>query len=91
LNFLLDLSLSTEDVGIVLHETTDSGQTSESTGGLVTVQNTEVGNAHGQLAVAAVTVTEEQAVAGAVHGLECPLLLLDLECEHVLVVVLPVT
>jgi len=44
----------------------------------------------GQLLVATVARVEDQAVAGTVHGLERPFLLLDVKDEHVVFVVLPV-
>jgi len=89
-NLRLDLVLSTEDVGVVLLEATDSGETGESTRSLVTVEDTKVGNSHGQFSVTALTVREEQTVTRAVHGLQSPLVLLNLEGEHVILVMLPV-
>jgi hypothetical protein len=78
-------------VRVVLLETTDTGETGESAGRFVAVENTEVGHADGELAVRAVAGGEDEAVRGAVHGLEGEGLLLDVELEHVVGVVLPVT
>jgi len=90
-NLRLDLVLGTENVGVVLLETTDSGKTSEGTRSLITVENTKVGNSHGQLSVTTLTVREKETVTRAVHGLQGPLILLNLEGEHIVLVMLPVT
>jgi hypothetical protein len=90
-NLRLDLVLGTENVGVVLLEATDSGKTSEGTRSLVTVKNTEIGNSHGQFSVTTLTVREEQTMTRAVHRLQGPLILLNLEGEHVVLVMLPVT
>jgi hypothetical protein len=80
-----------EDMGIILYEATNTSETGQSTRGLVTVDDTELGHANRQLLVATIPRVEDQGMAGAVHGLERPLLLLNVEGEHVIVVVLPVT
>jgi hypothetical protein len=80
-----------EDMGVVLHEPTDTSETGQSTRGLVAVDDAELGHANRQLLVATIPRVEDQGMARAIHGLERPLLLLDVEGEHVIVVVLPVT
>ena len=57
---------------------------------LVAVQVPGLGDAERQLPVAVRAQREEQAVAGAVHRLQAEVVLLDLEPEHVLLVLLPV-
>ena len=59
-------------------------RTSESAREFIPVQHAEVSHSHGQLAVRAQAAREHQAVAGAVHGLHAPLLVLDVKCEHIL-------
>lgn len=54
------------------------------------MQNPEISNAHRQLTVTAVTVTKEDKVTGAVHGLESPLALLHFQPEHIILVMRPV-
>lgn len=78
-------------MSVILLELAHTGQTAESTRGLVTVQNTEVGNSHGQLAVTTLAVTEQDEMCRAVHGLESPLALLNIQLEHIVLIVIPVT
>lgn len=85
-NFLLDLVLATEDVGIILLESSYSGETAERTAGFVTVEDTEIGKAEGKFLVTALSVTEHHGVGRAVHGLETELLLVHVKKEHVLLV-----
>lgn len=85
------LVLGAENVGVVLLELPDTGQAAQGTRGLVTVQNTKVGNAHGQLTVTTITVAEQDKVSRAVHGLQSPVPLLNVQFEHIIRIVLPVT
>lgn len=85
------LVLTTENVGVVLCKTTDTGQASEGTRCFVAVENTKLGHADGKLPVRTFAVAKDETVAGAVHGLEGPLLLLDVKGKHVVLVVLPVS
>lgn len=80
-----------EDVGIILHEPPHAGQPRQSATRFVSMDDTELGHADGQLLVTPVPRVEDQTVAGTVHGLESPFLLLDVEHEHVVFVVLPVS
>ena len=75
---------------IILHESPHAGETGQSARRLVPVDDTKLGHADRELLVAAVARVEDEAVAGAVHRLQRPLLLLDVEHEHVVLVVLPV-
>jgi hypothetical protein len=88
---LTHLVHSTEDVCIILLETTDSGKTRQGTRELVAVQHTEIGHPPWQVLVSDVRVGKDLAVSGAVHGLQAISLLLDVKGEHVLLVVTPVT
>lgn len=84
------LVLSTENVGIILLELADTGKSAESAGGLVTVQDTKIRDSQRKLTITTVTVTKEHEVTRAVHGLQRPLSLLDVQLEHVVLVVRPV-
>lgn len=75
---------------IVLHESSYSCQPAERTRRLVAVQDGKLCHANRQLPVGAILCVEDDTVARAVHRLDCPLLLLDVEVEHVFLVVLPV-
>jgi hypothetical protein len=85
------LVLSAENVGVVLLELPYTGQAAQGTRGLVTVQNTKVSNAHGQFTVTTITVAKQNKVSWAVHGLQSPVALLDVQFEHIIRIVLPVT
>lgn len=89
-DLLLDLRGHAEDVRVVLHEATDAREAGECARRLVPVEDAELSHTDGQLLVRAVARVENEAVAGAVHRLQSPLLLLDVEREHVVLVVLPV-
>ena len=75
---------------VVLNEPPHTRQTGKSTRRLVSVEDTKLGHANGELLVTPVARVEDETVPWAVHGLESPLLLLDVEREHVILVVLPV-
>lgn len=79
----------TEDVGVILYESTHTRQTSERARRFIPVHDTELRHPDGELLVATVPGVKDETVARAVHRLESPLLLLDVECEHVVFVVLP--
>mmetsp|Transcript_8779 Transcript_8779/g.18552 ORF Transcript_8779/g.18552 Transcript_8779/m.18552 type:complete len:735 (+) Transcript_8779:385-2589(+) len=83
----LDLVLPAEDVGVVLLEAPDAREAREGAGELVAVQDAEIGVADGEVAVGADRGAEHEAVARAVHGLHGPLLPLDVEAEHGVLVV----
>ena len=85
------LILSTENVSIVLLELTDTSKTTQSTRSFITVQNTKVCDSQRKLSVTALPVSEEHKVSRAVHRLESPLPLLNIELEHVVLIVGPVT
>lgn len=85
------LVLGAENVGVILLELAHTGQTAQSTRGLITVQNTKICNSHGQLAVTTLAVTEQDEMCRAVHRLESPLTLLNIQLEHIVLVVSPVT
>lgn len=87
---LLDLLDGAEDVSVVLLETPDPREPSQSARQLVAMEHTEIGHTQGQLAPRSVAHVEHHAVAGAIHGFQRKRLLLRGEGEHVLGVVLPV-
>lgn len=78
-------------MSIVLLESAHTRKTREGTGELVTVEDTKVSNSPGKITEVHVRVCKHAAVAGAVHGLEAKLLLLNLQNKHVLLVLGPVT
>ena len=67
-------------------EAAHAREAGERAGELVPVEHAEVSEAQRQLAVRALAVLEHEAVRGAVHRLEAELLALDVEAEHVLLV-----
>lgn len=75
---------------VVLLELSHTRKTTQSTGSLVSVQNSEVGDTHGKFPVTTLTVAKENKVTRAVHRLESPLTLLDIKLEHIVLVVSPV-
>lgn len=76
---------------IVLHETPDAGETRQRSRCFIPVHDTKFGHPNRQLFITPVPGVEDEAMTGTVHRLQCPLLLLDLEREHVVLVVLPVS
>mmetsp|Transcript_85749 Transcript_85749/g.275706 ORF Transcript_85749/g.275706 Transcript_85749/m.275706 type:complete len:247 (-) Transcript_85749:1214-1954(-) len=89
-HLLLDLIRPHEQVTIVLLEAAHTHKPRKSTAGLVPVQNTEIGEPHGHLLVASHTGIEHDEVAWAIHRLQKPVLLLDVQAVHVVLVVLVV-
>ena len=85
------LIIGTEDMGIVLLEPPDSGQTSQSTGELITVEDAKVRNSPWQLTVTSLPVTKQETVTRAVHGLQPVCILFNIKCKHILLVVLPMS
>ena len=78
------------DVGIVLAEGADPRQAVGHAAALVAVQTAEIRVADGQIAVAVLPRAVDEAVGGAVHGLQGVLPLLDLREIHVLLVLVVV-
>jgi hypothetical protein len=76
---------------VILHEAANTCQTGESARGFITMDDTKLRHPDRQLLVTAVPGIKDQSVARTVHRLECPLLLLDVQSEHVVLVVLPMT
>lgn len=76
---------------IILLKFSTACQTTQGTRSLISVQNTEVCNTHRKLTVTTFTVAEQNEVPRAVHGLQSPLALLDIQLEHIILVVGPVS
>ena len=72
---------------VILDETSHSGQSTERTGRLVSVENAKLGHADRQLSVVTGPGAENESVPRAVHRLQRPNILLNLEGEHVFVVI----
>lgn len=85
------LVLGTEDVGVILLELANTGETAQGSRCLVSVQDTEIRDSQRKFSVTSLAVAEEHKVTGAVHRLKSPLPLLDIKLEHVILVVGPVT
>mmetsp|Transcript_240 Transcript_240/g.510 ORF Transcript_240/g.510 Transcript_240/m.510 type:complete len:309 (-) Transcript_240:902-1828(-) len=85
-HLLLDLCHSAEDVRVVLLKPPHAREARERAGQLVAVKHAEVGIPHRQLSVRALPRLEHDAMARAVHRLQPELLRLDVEAEHVLLV-----
>ena len=74
-------------MGVVLREAAHTEESVQSTGSLVAVYRAQLSPAQGQVAVRLGTVLVEQAVEGAVHGLDLVLVALHLHgLEHVVAV-----
>lgn len=80
----------TEYVRVVLDKTPHARQARQRTARLISVQDTELSHTDRQLLVAAIATVKDETVSRTVHGLQRPLLLLDGESKHVVLVVLPV-
>lgn len=76
-----------EVVSIVLAEPSDTGETREGSGNLVSMEDTKVSEPNRHVSVGADLIVEHQAMSGAVHRLHSEALLLHLEHEEVLLVV----
>src|SRR6266536_3774136 len=87
----LDLVDRAVDVGVVLGERAYARQAGRHARSLVTVEPSEIGETHRQLAVRPEPLLEYQVVPGAVHRLDPELPLLDLREVHVVPVVVVVT
>ena len=78
-------------MGVILREVAHPQQTVQDAGGLAAVQKARLEVAHRQLAIGVAAGPEQLAVAGAVHRLDAHVAALDLEGEHVLPELVPVT
>mmetsp|Transcript_75896 Transcript_75896/g.164253 ORF Transcript_75896/g.164253 Transcript_75896/m.164253 type:complete len:846 (+) Transcript_75896:181-2718(+) len=90
LHLLLDLVGPADNVRVVLLEAADAREAGEGAAGLVPVEDAEIRVPDGQLAEGPHARVEHEEVAGAVHRLEHPLLPLDVQAVHVVLVVLVV-
>jgi hypothetical protein len=79
-----------EMMRIILHESPDSGQSTQCAARLISVQNTKLGHPNRQLLVRSLSRVKDEGVTGTVHRLQGKLFLVDVELEHVFGVVLPV-
>lgn len=78
-------------MGIVLREAADTEQAVQRTLQLVAVHQTEFTHAQGQVAVGMGLAAVDHHAAGAVHGLDAVVLVVNLGGVHVVLVVIPVT
>mmetsp|Transcript_8998 Transcript_8998/g.17596 ORF Transcript_8998/g.17596 Transcript_8998/m.17596 type:complete len:260 (+) Transcript_8998:540-1319(+) len=87
----LHLLHHTEDVRVVLLESSDPGEAGEGAGDFVPVQYSEICHTNRELPVRGVHVSEHDAVPRTVHGFQPPLCPLHVETIHVILVLLIVT
>ena len=80
----------TENVSVILLESSDSCQTREGARDLITVENTKIGKSKGQVPVGADLVIKHYAVGRAVHRFHAETLTLNLPHEDVFLVCLVV-
>ena len=86
-HFGFDLLRRAEDVRIVLGEAAHAEQAMQNATALVAINGAEFRQAHGQIAIAAQLRFVDQDVAGAIHGLQLVIGLLDLhQAEHAVLV-----
>lgn len=78
-------------MSIILLEPPDPGQSSQSSRRFIPMQNTKVCHPNWELSVTPIPRSENQTMSWTIHRLESEFLLLDLELEHVVGVILPVT
>ena len=83
--------MRTKDVRVILLEFPDPSETAQRTGCFISMQHSEIRNSQRKLPVAPISIAKEDAVTRAVHRLERPLALFNVELEHVILVVIPVT
>ena len=83
---VLDLRDRAKDVRVVLLEPPNACKSRQGAGQLIPVQNAEVSESERQLAIRPLAVLEHDTVARAIHRLEAELGTLDVEQEHVLLV-----
>lgn len=89
--FVTHLSRGAENVGIILLEAPDTGESMEGTGVLVAVQRSKVREANRQLPIRPFLVRKHYAVRRTVHGLEAKVRLFHVDKEHVLLVMVGVS
>lgn len=87
----MDLLDSTEYVGIILLESSDTGKSTEGSTKFISVEDIEISETDGEFLVGSEDGVEHQAVSWAIHGLQSKVLFFDLEGEHVGSVFAPVT
>src|SRR2546423_7337686 len=87
LHFFFDLRGGTENVRVVLCETAYSQQAVENAAPLVTIHRAQLGETHGEVAIAVQLGLVNQNMSGAVHGLELVVRLLHFHrTEHIIFV-----
>jgi hypothetical protein len=76
---------------VILNETAHSCQASQRATCLVSMDDAKLGHSYRQFLVASIARIKDQTVARTVHGLERPFFFLNIQREHVIFIVLPVT
>lgn len=76
---------------IILLETTDSGETRESTVDFISVEDSEVSVSEREISVGSLDGVEHETMSGTIHGLESVFFVVIFEKEHVLLVLCPMS
>jgi hypothetical protein len=76
---------------VILNETAHSCQASQRATCLVSMDDAKLGHSYRQFFVASIARIKDQTVARTIHGLERPFFFLNIQGEHVIFIVLPVT
>jgi hypothetical protein len=74
---------------VILDKSSDSGETRQSTRGLVSMQHTKLGKSERELFVRSFPGVEDKAMSRTVHRLHRKFVLVDFDLEHVFGVMLP--
>ena len=90
-NLIPHLRWHTEHVRVILHESPDPRQPSERARRLVPMDNTKFRHPDRELLVTPIPRVKDETMPRAVHRFQSPLLLLDIEREHVILVILPMS
>mmetsp|Transcript_4921 Transcript_4921/g.7413 ORF Transcript_4921/g.7413 Transcript_4921/m.7413 type:complete len:275 (-) Transcript_4921:418-1242(-) len=90
-DLFLDLIFTAVDVSIILHKTSDTGESSQCTAQLVSVQDTKVGQTKWQVTVRADGIAKYETMSGTVHWFHGPLSSFNIETKHGILVMQSVT
>ena len=90
-DFFLYLVRSHEDVSIVLSKATNTHKSVQRTGKFVTVNKSKFRHTLGQVTVTVRFALVHQHSAGAVHGFDCVVFVVNLNHVHIVFVVIPVS
>ena len=87
----MHLLFGTEYVGVVLRKTPGSHQTVECPRRLVSMTDAKLGDTHRQVPIALQSLLEDHDMTGAIHRLDCIVMVFDVGREHIVPEFVPVT